>query len=152
MYKNPRGLLGRAGFLLSTAVQVQLEQARTSKWQTAISFGATILGAFLGRKAVSAGSIGRATTTARGVGRSMKESQDVGRAEENVAALQQQLAELESQFKSEMDALAARFDPATEQLETIAMRPKKTDIKMQAIALAWVPQWQSDSGQVAAWE
>ncbi len=30
--------------------------------QTAISVGATILGAFFGRKAISAGSIGRATT------------------------------------------------------------------------------------------
>lgn len=134
------------------AVQVQLEQAKVSKWQTFISLGATVLGAFMGRKAISSGTIGKATTTARGVGRSMKESQDVSRAEENVAALQQQLADLESQFKSEMDALSARFDPATEELESIAMRPKKTDIKLKTIALAWVPQWQSEAGQVSAWQ
>lgn len=133
-------------------VQVQLEQAKSSKWQAFISFGATVLGAFIGRKAVSAGTIGKATTTARGVGRSMKESQDVTRAEENVAALQQQLADLEGQFKSEMDALSARFDPATEELEAIAMRPKKTDIKIETIALAWAPQWQVADGVVSAWE
>ena len=37
--------------------------------QTVISVGATLLGAFFGRKTVSAASVGRATTAARGAGR-----------------------------------------------------------------------------------
>ena len=57
------------------------------------------LGAFLGRKTISATNIGRATTAIRGAGRAIKESKDVGQAEENVSALQQQLADLEAQFK-----------------------------------------------------
>ncbi len=50
--------------------------------QTAISFGATLLGAFTGRKLLSSGTLGRATTTMRDVGRSVDESGDVKRAEE----------------------------------------------------------------------
>jgi hypothetical protein len=57
-------------------VKRETAQASQSRLQTAISFGATMLGAFLGRKKLSASNIGKATTTARGVGRSVKKSQD----------------------------------------------------------------------------
>src|SRR6185369_6315385 len=62
------------------AVAREAEQAQGQKVQTAISFGATLLSSFLGRKRTSLTTLGRATTAARGVSRSMKESQDVGRA------------------------------------------------------------------------
>ena len=69
----------------------QQTESRSSQMQAAISVGASILGAFLGRKTISATNIGRATTAIRGAGRVLKESQDVSLAEENVAALQKQL-------------------------------------------------------------
>jgi hypothetical protein len=90
------------------AKEKQQAESRASQMQAAISVGASILGAFLGRKTISASNIGRATTAIRSAGRVMKESKDVGVAEENVAALQQQLADLEAQFKSESDTLACR--------------------------------------------
>jgi hypothetical protein len=134
------------------ARQVQQEQATQSKWQTAISVGAGILGAFLGRKRISAGSVGRATTAARGVGRSYKESQDVARAGENVAAVQQQLADLNAQFESETAELSARIDAANEKLEELSARPKKTDITVRLVVLAWAPYWQTGAGDTSAWE
>ena len=70
------------------AKEKQQAESRFSQVQAAISVGASILGAFLGRKTVSASNIGRATTAIRSAGRVMKESKDVGVAEENVAALQ----------------------------------------------------------------
>jgi uncharacterized protein YdgA (DUF945 family) len=76
----------------------------------------------------------------------MKESQDVGHAEENVAALQQQLADLEAQFKSESDALAAATDPLNEKLEAISIKPTKANIAVKLVALAWTPQWQDAKG------
>ena len=78
------------------AVQVQSEQATGAKMGAAVSIGATIFGALLGRKAISASTLGRATTAARGMGRVGKESQDVTRATENVTALKAQLSELEA--------------------------------------------------------
>ncbi|MEO6307913.1 MAG: ATP-binding protein, partial [Nitrospiraceae bacterium] len=73
------------------AREKQQAESRSSQVQAAISVGASILGAFLGRKTISATNIGRATTAIRGAGRAIKESKDVGQAEENVSALQQQL-------------------------------------------------------------
>ena len=124
-------------------VEREKEQARQAGLQTAISIGATILGAFTGRKSSA---VGKATTAARGMGRSMGQRQDVDRAEESVAALQKQLEELNAEFEAETAELAARIDPSTEVLETINVKPKKADITVQLLALAWAPYWQDQSG------
>ena len=134
-------------------VERQQAEFRSSQMQAAISVGASILGAFLGRKTISATNIGRATTAIRGAGRAIKESQDVGQAEENVSALQQQLADLEVQFKTETDALAASTDPLNEKLETISLKPTKTNIAVKLVALAWTPHWRDGKGVLTpAWQ
>ena len=133
-------------------VERQQAESRSSQIQAAISVGATILGAFLGRKAISAGNIGKATTAIRGAGRAMKESKDVSQAEDNVAALQQQLAALEAEFKAEADALAAATDPLTEKLETLSLKPSKSNISIKLVALVWVPHWRAADGtSLPAW-
>jgi hypothetical protein len=116
----------------------EASQASAQKLQTAISFGATLLGAFMGRKAVNVGTIGRATTAARGVGRTMKEAEDVKRAALTVEAAQQQIADLEAELREETSALEARM--ASGPFETITVAPKKTGIVVQLVALTWVPR------------
>jgi hypothetical protein len=139
----------RAGHL----VERQQAESRSSQIQAALSVGASILGAFLGRKTISATNIGRATTAIREAGRAIKESKDVVQAEENVSALQQQLADLESQFKMETDALAAAIDPLNETLETISLKPTKANIAVQLVALAWTPHWQDGKGiRTQSWQ
>lgn len=131
----------------------QQTESRASQVQAAISVGASILGAFLGRKTISQANIGRATTAIRSAGRVMKESEDVGRAEENVAALQRQLFDLEAQFKSETEALTAATDPLNEKLETISVKPIKSNIAVKLVALAWTPHWQDEKGRLSpAWQ
>jgi len=135
------------------AVDREAEQAKSQKMQTAISFGATLLSSFMGRKAVSLTTLGRATTAARSVGRSMKEAQDVGRAEETVAAVNEQMAALDAQFKAETEALEKAIDPQTESLETICLKPKKSNIAIKLFTLAWAPYWHDAQGQATpAWE
>jgi hypothetical protein len=130
----------------------QEAESRSSQVQAAISVGASILGAFLGRKTISATNIGRATTAIRSAGRVMKESKDVGIAEENVAALQQQLADLEAQFTSESDALAAATDPLNEKLDMTSIKPTKANIAVKLVALAWTPYWRDGQGTLTqAW-
>jgi hypothetical protein len=130
----------------------QQTESRSSQMQAAISVGASILGAFLGRKTISATNIGRATTAIRSAGRVMKESQEVGHAEENVAVLQKQLADLEAQFKSESEALTAATDPLNEKLETVSIKLTKSNIAVKLVALAWTPYWRDAKGtSVPAW-
>ena len=130
----------------------EAEQVTQQGVQTAISIGATLIGAFLGRKAVSASTVGRATTAMRGAGRVLKERQDVGRAEETLEALQAQLAALDEQFKAELDAAAGAADPLTAPLETLALTPTRQNIAVKLVALAWVPAWRSAQGALTpAW-
>ena len=134
-------------------VERQQTESRSSQLQAAISVGATILGAFMGRKTISATTIGKATTAIRGAGRAIKESQDVGQAQENRAALEQQLADLEAQFKSETGALAAATDPLNEKFETVSLKPTKANIAVKLVALAWTPHWQDGKGALlSAWD
>jgi hypothetical protein len=130
------------------AVAREAEQAKGQKVQTAISFGATLLSSFLGRKRTSLSTLGRATTAVRGVGRSMKESQDVDRAEDNVAEISQKLADLEAEFQSETSALERSLDPQTEQLEKVSLKPTKANIAVKLVTLAWAPYWDDKP----AWE
>jgi hypothetical protein len=135
------------------AVERQTAESRNSQIQAAISVGATILGAFLGRKTVSAANIGRAATAIRGAGRVMKEAKDVNQAEDNVTALQQQLTELEAQFQQELQAAAAASDPLAERFDNIIVKPTRSNIAVKFVALAWRPSWQEAGGQLLpAWE
>jgi hypothetical protein len=130
--------LRRAG----RAVEREREQAQQQKMQTAFSVGATLLGAFLGRKALSTSTMGRAATAARAGSRTWKETQDVARAAETVEALKQQLADLESQFTAEMQSLESSLNPAAEALETVPVKLKKANIGVRLVALCWLPHWQ----------
>jgi len=129
------------------AVDREAEQARGAEVQTAISLGSSILSAVLGRKSVSG-----ATSVLRGVGRSVDQHGDTGRAKETVAALQAQEQELDQQFQADTQQLDTSFDPLTEPLETEAVRPKKADIDVRLVALAFAPHFQDASGALtAAW-
>ncbi len=121
------------------AVDREAAQAKQAGVQTAISVGATILSAFMGRKVVSAGSLGKAATAARGVGRTAQQAGDVGRAKETVEAYQKQLDDLNTQFKEETDLQVSKIDPLSEILIPVVLRPKKTDINVQLVALVWAP-------------
>jgi hypothetical protein len=134
------------------AVDVQRAQATESKVHTALSFGAAILSAFTGRKIASAANISRASSAMRGVGHSMKESGDVTRANENVESLQQQMADLDAQFQSEVNEAASKFDPASEQLEIVTIRPKRGNVDVRSVVLAWAPCVDQNGSLQPAWK
>ena len=134
-------------------VEREREQAKQQQLQTAISFGATIFSAILGRKRLSTSSMGRAATTASRAGRILKEGKDVQRAEGSVQDIQGQLVELQRELAEETVRIQTSVDPLTEALETVSLKPKKTDVSISLVALAWVPYWQDERGGLTpAWQ
>jgi len=121
------------------AIDREDEQAKASKMQTAISFGTAILGAFLGRKAVSATSAQRVGTAMRSASRVQKEKMDVARAQERADAVRLQLSELDGRLQEDIDAIAFSMDAGAEELEKISVKPKSTDITLEIFGLAWMP-------------
>jgi hypothetical protein len=127
-------------------VDVQKEQYSASKQQTAISLGATIVGALFGRK-LGVGSVGRAATTARGASRAARERSDVARAEEKTEILREQLQQLEADFEGESHSLTAGSvdDIATEEIRVTA---RKSDTDIEELVLLWTP-WRIDGEGIA---
>jgi uncharacterized protein (DUF924 family) len=121
------------------SVARETEQSSQQKLQTAVSIGATLFGALLGRKPINVGTLGRATTAARGVGRTMKEAGDIQRANESVEAVRAQVKELDDQVREETQAIAANFERAPV-FERATLLPKRGQVTMQLLALGWDPE------------
>ncbi|HVQ12467.1 MAG TPA: DUF87 domain-containing protein, partial [Vicinamibacterales bacterium] len=111
--------------------QEQLEreqqQVGQQKLQTAVSLGATMLGALMGRRAVSLSTLGRATTAARGVSRSMKETQDVERAQIKVQEVEAELTALNADLERELAAVGGTGASDTA-LDVIEIKPKRGNV------------------------
>jgi hypothetical protein len=115
--------------------------------QTAISLGSTILGALFGRKRASVGNVGRAASTLRSAGRAARERGDVSRAEENVESLKQRLLELNAEFEGEIAEIRDSADVESLELESITIRPRKSDIVVERCDLVWLPHVLSPDGR-----
>jgi hypothetical protein len=113
------------------------QQAEQQKLQSAVSIGATMVGALLGRRVLSAATLGRATTAARGVGRAAKEAEDVGRAEGRVSELHGELAAMEADLQGEISAMTG--DCADEPIETLEVKPKRGAVSVRLVSFVWVP-------------
>jgi hypothetical protein len=114
------------------------QQVTQQKLQTAVSIGATMLGALMGRRAVSLSTLGRATTAARGVSRSMKETTDVANAQQRLLEAQQEEAALNAEIEQQVAALSGQADGALP-IDTIEIKPKRGGVEVQIVALAWQP-------------
>ena len=120
-------------------VEREHSQYRQQKMETAISVGATVLGALFGRKLGSIGNVGRATTAARGAGRAARERGEVARAEDDTEALEQQLEELEAEFAQQLEAVRERLGGREVVCEELALLPRKSDLTVDRVALVWTP-------------
>jgi hypothetical protein len=134
------------------AIARESDQARRSKFESAVSIGTALLSAFLGRRGVSATSASKIGSATKQVGRVAKEQADVARAEETAAAVREEIRQLEQALEAEVAGLAETFDPETEALEPIQIRPKSTDIHVHFVALGWAPYVRQARGTtVPAW-
>ena len=119
-------------------VEREEQQVGQQTLQTAVSLGATMLGALMGRRSVSLSTLGRATTAARGVGRSMKESQDVERARVRLHEAEAEFTAVEAELQQ---AIAALDDTshATAPFDVVEIKPKRGNVDVRLVALAWQP-------------
>jgi hypothetical protein len=121
--------------------RVAREQSQLSqqKMQTVFNIGASILGAFMGRKTLSATNINRAAAAARSAGRIGRESGDVDRADDSLEAIRAQRAELQKQFDAESAALEGSLDASAAPVTKVQVSPRKSDIAVGEVALVWAP-------------
>jgi hypothetical protein len=131
------------------AIAREQEQSKSKKIETAISFGSAILGAFLGRKAVSATSASRMGTAMKSASRIGKEGMDVERARERAQVIQGQLDDMEMRLQEDIAALESGFDATREELEEVRIYPKRTGMTMHVFGLVWMPYRKTAGGRLS---
>jgi hypothetical protein len=121
--------------------RIERERAQQSeqRMSSIVSIGASVLGAFLGRRNLSAANVNRAATAARAASRMGRESGDVNRAHESLEALRQKQQDLQQQFDADAAALESRFDATVVPLRKVQVSPRKSDIAVEEVALVWTP-------------
>jgi hypothetical protein len=108
------------------ALSVEKEESDTAS--SFLNVGITVLGALFGK---SRASIGRAGS------RVLKERGDVGRAKERVAKVEDDLKELEEELEDKIDDLVDEYDIENVEIEEFQIKPRKSDIQINDIAVVW---------------
>jgi len=127
---------------MRTAQQrIEREKAQydQQKWSTVLSFGQTILGAFLGNKISS-----RSATTGRSIGRAAQQRTDVVHAKETLEELQIEKSELEDECEQDIRELQDKYSVESLTLESLQVPCRKGDLKVDLLTLIWIP-WEVDT-------
>lgn len=114
-------------------------QFRESSFSSAISFGSTVLGALFGNKLASRTNVSRTATSMRGASRAASQKADVDRAEDALEDQKEKLAKLEEEFQSEVEKLQMPISTEAIDTESYRVKPRKSDIEVDEVALAWLP-------------
>lgn len=117
-------------------VEREKSQYSQRKLDTAISIGTSVLGAIFGGRSVATT---RAGSAARSAGRVFGERGDVARAGESLETLTAERDGLLRQIEQEAGELTSSLDPARIELARISIAPRKSDIGIGRIAIAWEP-------------
>lgn len=112
----------------------------TSAMMTAgVSMLGGVLGAIFGRKSGlgslggrGASSIGKATSA-------YKQHEDVSQATAKVEGINAEIAAAQSDLEDQIARLTESYDSGSISLETESIKPSRTDVKVETVALLWLP-------------
>jgi hypothetical protein len=120
-----------------TAVAMRQADAEARKREVVVSAGESVLGMFLGRRSMRSASTAlskyRQKTAAE-----MRAQEAAG----SVETLQKDIDQLEGELRQETTAITSRWDGATKAFDEVPVRPARSDIEVETVALAWEPNWQ----------
>jgi len=127
------------GQLRTAQGQLEKQKAESSaaKMQASVSVLGGILGAVLGKKS-GLGSITRGSSAISKGTSAWKQMQDVNAAEAKVEGVQSQIETVQKDLEAQADEIASQYDPANLTLETESLKPTKTDVKVELVALLWM--------------
>ena len=124
------------------------------KQEEMVSGAETLLGVFgiFGRKK----SISSAMTKRR---MTAKAKMDVEESEEEIARLEKEIQEMEEEVRVEAEAIAARWEETLDDIQPYEVKPRRTDVSVDLVAVAWLPYWEiiyetggrSVSDRIPAW-
>lgn len=129
--------------------RVQSQEADVSHRTTdaLLSFGTTLLGALMGRKLKSSANVTRAAGSVRAAGRIAKERGEVTQAQAEVDSIQQQVETLDAEVARATEAIGEKYGEQAKEISPVTIRPRKTDISIENLALLWTPWIRGGDGK-----
>ena len=120
--------------------QLSKEKAESSSaaMQAGVSVLGGILGAVFGRKA-GLGAITRGTSSIGKATGAYKQHQDVANAEAKVDGVAGEIEAIQKELETGISKLTETYDSNSLPLEAESIKPTKTDVKVQCVALLWLP-------------
>jgi hypothetical protein len=107
------------------------------KREELLSAGESILGFFMGRRRTTAVSSAarkrRMTSTAK---------QDILESQYQIEEMKKQLSQLDEDLKTESDEITARWAGTVDEIQEYQIKPRRTDVDVHLVALAWAPYWE----------
>jgi len=88
---------------------------------------------------MSAANVGRVRTATRATARAVRESGDAASAAAQAQEARDQLAALNTDMQADLDRVKQTTDPSAITLERLELKPRKGDIVVGTLALAWTP-------------
>ncbi|MGA0369420.1 MAG: helicase HerA-like domain-containing protein [Kiritimatiellia bacterium] len=107
------------------------------KMNTALSFGSTLLGAFLGSKKMSVTNVNRTRSSLSKASKLGKSKEDIERAEDELAARTQQYADLEAQLEQDLEKIKEAYSPENLKVEELGLPFRKSDLRFEFFGLLW---------------
>jgi hypothetical protein len=126
----------------------ELEQDKIehdARKQEELLSGVESLVGLLGRKRLSS----RLSTASRRRRMTRQAKADIKESEEAIDELEADIEELEAEAKAEVEELTDRWNALIDEVEDEEVRPRRTDVRLDLFALAWVPRWEVMVGEQA---
>ncbi|MBL8855515.1 MAG: ATP-binding protein [Planctomycetaceae bacterium] len=121
--------------------KIEAEQSRQSqrKWDTALTMGTTILGALMGKKAISATTVGRTASTIKKAGQTVAGQTKMKHAEDSLEGLLEAKQELEAEFQQAVDEIESEWNADEIPLVSTEVKPRKSDLAVLKHQFVWLP-------------
>jgi len=121
-------------------------QYKSRRMESVLTVGWSFMKAVMGRRTRGAASV-------KSVGQASRDRQDMINAEAKSDQLQDKFRDMEVEFKNAMSQLATKLDSGRVELEPIEIPPRKSDISVEEMLVAWIPWFVSADGtKEPAWE
>ncbi len=109
------------------------------KQQEMFSAGDSILSLFGGRRK-RAGTMLTSASKKREM--TARAKRDVEELQDQIATYQQDIKDLEKELEDATAEITQRWETAVDDIQTYEVKPRRTDVDIDRVALAWTPFWQ----------
>ncbi len=111
--------------------------ANSLKQEAMVSAGESVIGMFMGRRSTRS-----ASKAMNKYQKSKTVAIDIQEAQKDIESINKEMQLLENKLKLEVESIKEKREKEASDIKEILIQPKKSDIEVKMISLAWVPYWE----------